>query len=88
MQVLSTALYLGIIGTGACFVGANPAYTYYELHHLLCVSKAGLVVVDTDLTDKLLPAAKACGLADSSVFAFDSKNLKTPNKLRSWSVLL
>jgi len=54
-RALYTCLCLGIIEAGGCFVGANPAYTYLELRHLLTVAKVNLLIIELDLLENLLP---------------------------------
>lgn len=88
LKIFYTSLYLGIIGTGACFVGANPAYTVLELRHLLSLSRAKLVLVEPDLLENLLPAARECGIPESSILTFASDEQQTFRSLQSWKSLL
>ena len=87
-KILYTSLYFGIIGAGACFVGANPAYTYLELRHLFSLSRVKLIIVEPDLLTNLLPAALDCGIPESSILTFASDGQQDCRGLQSWKSLL
>ena len=76
------------MGVGACFAGANPAYTDAELRHLLSVSKVKAVIVQPELLGQLLPAASSCGIPESAVLVFEDNTEELPTGLASWQSLL
>ncbi|KAI9714012.1 MAG: putative NRPS-like protein biosynthetic cluster [Bogoriella megaspora] len=75
-------------GAGGCFVGANPAYTYLELRHLLSISRAKLLIVDPDLLANILPAASKCRIPDSNIFIFDTSSKRHSENFKNWRTLL
>ncbi|MCJ1390657.1 hypothetical protein MMC18_003518 [Xylographa bjoerkii] len=87
-HILYSALYLGIVGVGACLVGANPAYTDLELRHILTISKVKAIISQPELLEQLLPAATSCGIALSAILIFDSDGQQPPADLQSWRTLL
>ena len=65
-QLFYPILVQGIIGTGATFLGTNPAYTPYELEHTLRISKAKYIITDPELLKAPKAAAKAVGIPASA----------------------
>lgn len=87
-QILYSTAFLGIVGAGGCYVGSNPGYTTLELNHLLTLSSAKFILVEPDLLQSILPAARECSLSLSNIFMFDIRDEAIPRGFESWNVLL
>lgn len=87
-QIYYTSLYLGIIGAGGCFTGANPGYTSYELIHHLRVTEAKYVITHLATLTTAITAAGECGIPRSSVFVLNLHGEDVPEGYRSWTELL
>ncbi|KAE9379826.1 acetyl-CoA synthetase-like protein [Stipitochalara longipes BDJ] len=83
-----TAVYLGIIGAGGCFTGANPGYTARELTHHLKITEARFILTEVKTLDISIAAAKDCGIPDTNIFVLNFRNETIPTAHRSWNVLL
>ncbi|KXJ86808.1 4-coumarate-CoA ligase [Microdochium bolleyi] len=62
--------YLGIVGAGCCFSGANPAYTVPELVHQINNTTAKLILVHPDHVKPALAAAEKANFPTNRVFQF------------------
>jgi long-subunit acyl-CoA synthetase (AMP-forming) len=87
-QIYYTSLYLGIIGAGGCFTGANPGYTSYELIHHLRVTEAKYVITHLAMLITATTAAGECGIPRSNIFVFNVHGEDVPDGHRSWTELL
>jgi acyl-CoA synthetase (AMP-forming)/AMP-acid ligase II len=87
-QINYTAIYLGIIGAGGCFTGANPGYTVRELTHHLKITAAKFILTELKTLETSLAAAKVCGIPDSNIFVLNFRNETIPMDYCSWSALL
>jgi 4-coumarate--CoA ligase len=87
-DVYYTVLYLGIIGSGGVFTGVNPSYTSAELLHHMKLTKPKFLVVEPDLLEKTLQAAKEIGLDTANVYAFDHTTQLESAAIHSWTELL
>jgi len=81
-------IYLGVIGTGGCFIGSNPTHTFLELKHLLTISRPKVLIVEPDLLENVLPAAKECGISTSNILIFNTRSQTIPSGFKSWEILL
>lgn len=83
-------LYFGIIGAGARFTGVNPAYTAHELSHHMRLTKPKALLVEPQMLDVTLVAAKEHGIPHSRIFVFDihAPIPEAHQSLSSWQVLL
>lgn len=89
LQYLYSAIYLGIVGAGGCFVGSNPAYTTAELKHLFSTTNSKYFIVEVELLDKVLPALLENGIHASHIFIFDTRDSPGPEVgFKSWEFLL
>lgn len=88
MQIYYTSLYLGIIGAGGCFTGANPGYTSYEFIHHLRVTEAKYVITHLSTLAAATTAADECGITRSNIFVFNMRGEDVPEGYRSWTELL
>ncbi|KAF1841669.1 AMP-binding enzyme [Cucurbitaria berberidis CBS 394.84] len=87
-------IVLGIIGCGAINTGTNPSYTSYELTYAIRSSQAKLIICDPDvLGDRIVTAAKDCGVPTEKILALDSAPISSPAQssikgFNSWRTLL
>lgn len=87
-QVHYTTLFLGIIGAGGCFSGANPGYTVNELTHHLHITQAKFLLTSIKTLNTAISAAKSCGIPLSKVFVLNLHNEEVPEDRQSWKQLL
>jgi 4-coumarate--CoA ligase len=79
----------GIVAFGGIFAGTNPAYTKYELVHHIKTSRAKSLIVEPDLLQGALEAAKETGIPLSRIYIFDNQpGDKIPSGFQSWRSLL
>lgn len=81
-------LFLGIVGAGGVFTGANPAYTKPELLHHIKTSKATFLISEPEIFDAALAAATEHGMPKSKIWVFDALKQPLPAGFRSWTGLL
>ncbi|KAE8448738.1 hypothetical protein EG329_008953 [Mollisiaceae sp. DMI_Dod_QoI] len=83
-----TSLYLGVIGSGACFTGANPGYTARELTHHVKITGAKILLTELKTLPVALEAADGCGISHSSIFILNYQDETVPSPYKSWKTLL
>ncbi|CZR51401.1 related to AMP-binding enzyme [Phialocephala subalpina] len=83
-----TSLYLGIIGSGACFTGANPGYTARELAHHVRITGAKILLTELKTLPVTLEAAAECGVSPSNIFVLNYQDEPVPSPHQSWNILL
>lgn len=76
--------YLGIVGAGFIFSGANPAYTVPELVHQLRNTTAKAILVHPSMLPLILPAAEKAGLPQSRIFQFSDQPNPTTHGIEDW----
>ncbi|KAK3672723.1 hypothetical protein LTR78_007309 [Recurvomyces mirabilis] len=82
-------LVLGIVGAGGVFVGTNPGYTSYELHHALKTSRAKFVITEKELLPALQQPVVDLGIPDNRVFFAGQAGITNQaRKHESWRTLL
>ncbi|EMC99102.1 hypothetical protein BAUCODRAFT_154775 [Baudoinia panamericana UAMH 10762] len=79
-------LVQGIIGAGGVWVGTNPSYTSFELHHTLKLSKARFVIAEPELLATIRDPATDLGVRN--VFLFDAQSGRRVPELPHWETLL
>jgi acyl-CoA synthetase (AMP-forming)/AMP-acid ligase II len=87
-QIHYTSLFLGIIGAGGCFSGANPGYTAHELAHHLRITQARFLLTSLKTLNAASAAAEKCGIPSSNIFVLDFYQESTPEGYQSWNSLL
>jgi acyl-CoA synthetase (AMP-forming)/AMP-acid ligase II len=87
-DIFYTVLYLGVVGSGAIFTGVNPSYTSSELAHHMQLTKPKLLIVEAELFDKTLVAAKEIGRSVADIFLFDRGAPSTARGVQPWTCLL
>ncbi|KAH8684849.1 hypothetical protein BGZ60DRAFT_524048 [Tricladium varicosporioides] len=86
-----TPLYLGIIGAGGCFTGANPGYTTRELVHHLSMTGARFILTELRTLRTSINAARECGIPVANIFILNFKSESIPveyTSVKPWSCLL
>ena len=81
-------LFCGVIAAGGVFAGTNPSYTPYELENSIRVAKIRLIIVEPELLENAVKAAKACSIPLSNVLIFNEGGQAVPEGFKSWRVLL
>lgn len=79
---------LAIIGAGGRFTGSNPSYTSFELNHHIRIAQAKFLFAEPPMLATTLQSAKDCGIPDSRVFTFDTRDQAPVAGHRSWTELL
>jgi acyl-CoA synthetase (AMP-forming)/AMP-acid ligase II len=87
-QIHYTSIFLGIIGSGGCFTGANPGYTAHELTHHLRITQARFLLTSPKTLDIALAAAKSCGIPQTKIFVLNFHDEDVPAGQQSWDQLL
>jgi long-subunit acyl-CoA synthetase (AMP-forming) len=88
MKIHYASLYLGIIGSGGVFSGANPGYTAFELAHHLRITNAKYILTSSKTLGIAMRAAKECGIAPSRVYILNFQGEEIPAEHQSWTELL
>lgn len=88
LQIHYTSLFLGVIGSGGCFTGANPGYTAHELTHHLRITQAKFLLTSPKTLDIALAAADSCEIPLSRVFVLNFHGEEIPAGRQSWELLL
>ncbi|SLM39550.1 4-coumarate-ligase [Lasallia pustulata] len=80
-------LFLAIVAAGGIFAGTNPGYTTSELVHHIRTSHTKFLIVEPELLDPILHAAKECKILERNIFMFD---IHQPPRygFESWTALL
>ncbi|KAL8801057.1 MAG: hypothetical protein Q9200_007065 [Gallowayella weberi] len=81
-------LMLAIIGAGGRFTGSNPSYTSFELNHHIRVAHAKFLFAEPLMLATTLQSARDCGIPESKVFTFDTKDQAPVAGHKSWTDLL
>lgn len=87
-QIHYTSLFLGIIGAGGCFSGANPGYTAHELSHHIRITGAKYILTSTKTLDVTIAAADRCEIPHSNIFVLDFQAESISGGFQSWNSLL
>ncbi|KAH6663262.1 4-coumarate-CoA ligase [Plectosphaerella plurivora] len=80
--------YLGIVGAGCIFSGANPAYTASELQHQMENTAAKLVLTHPSKLADVLTAADAAGLPRNRIFQFSDTHCLASHAVPDWGAML
>ncbi|KAF6837960.1 4-coumarate- ligase [Colletotrichum musicola] len=83
-QIFVPAAYLGIVGAGCVFSGANPAYTVPELVHQMTNTTAKVVLAHPNHLDQVLEAAAKAKIPKHRVFQFSDRENETRNGITDW----
>lgn len=88
VQIHFAPLYLGIMGSGASFTGANPGYTARELAHHIKITNASILLTELKTLPIALEAAAECGVPQFNIFILNFKDELIPSPFKSWKTLL
>jgi 4-coumarate--CoA ligase len=88
VQLYYPILVQGIVASGCVFVGTNPSYTAFELHHALKTSKAKLLIAEPDIIAAPRKAAQQLGLRTGKILLFAEPQDCKSQGHASWRTLL
>ncbi|CAF9933856.1 MAG: hypothetical protein ALECFALPRED_005773 [Alectoria fallacina] len=80
--------YLGAVGSGRIFSGANPLYTADELSFQIRNTGARVLLVHPTLLDTARKASKAAGLSKDSLYLFSDAEHKPMDGIQDWRSML
>ncbi|EOO00769.1 putative 4-coumarate- ligase protein [Phaeoacremonium minimum UCRPA7] len=80
--------YLGIVGAGLIFSGANPAYTVPELVHQMKNTTAKVILAHPNFLETALEAASKAGIPKSRVFQFSDVENRTHHGIPDWRAMI
>ncbi|KAH8655202.1 4-coumarate-CoA ligase [Xylariales sp. PMI_506] len=80
--------YLGIVGAGYVFSGANPAYTVPELVHQIKNTTAKAMLVHPNHVKTALAAASKAGIPRSRIFQFSDAPNKPLEGIPDWRIFI
>ncbi|GME22541.1 4-coumarate-ligase [Neofusicoccum parvum] len=83
-HILVPAAYMGIVGSGRIFSGANPAYTESELLHQLKDTGAQVLLVHPSLVKNAIAAGRKAGLTTDRIFLFSDLEHGKIDGVRDW----
>ncbi|EXJ80060.1 hypothetical protein A1O3_08346 [Capronia epimyces CBS 606.96] len=82
-------IWLGIIGSGACVSGTNPAYSSSELVRHFKLTKPKLIFAQGHCIHPIMQAASECDISVSNIFVVGTqKNAPPVDGCRDWWTLL
>jgi acyl-CoA synthetase (AMP-forming)/AMP-acid ligase II len=87
-QIHFAPLYLGIIGSGASFTGANPGYTARELAHHIKITNASILLSELKTLPVAIEAAAERGIPQTNIFILNFKDEPVPGPSQSWTTFL
>ncbi|KAK6369922.1 hypothetical protein LTS17_009372 [Exophiala oligosperma] len=76
--------YLGIVGAGRVFSGANPIYTPTEIEYQIRNTGSRLILAHPSLLDKAIDAGRQAGLGPSSIVQFSDIALEPLRGIQDW----
>ncbi|KAH8799478.1 hypothetical protein F5884DRAFT_812328 [Xylogone sp. PMI_703] len=90
-DIMYPMLYLGIVGTGASFVGSNPSNTPEELSHIFSLTSVRYIITSPQHISNIMLSNSS--LSDpvpvDNIFIFDTPhNPSVPPSFQSWQTLL
>ena len=80
--------YLAVVGYGAAFTGANPAYTVPEMIHQIKSSEAKTILVHPNLVKNAVAATKEAGLSKSRIFLFSDQESAPIDGVLDWRKMI
>ncbi|VUC20034.1 unnamed protein product [Clonostachys rosea] len=86
-QIFVPVAYLGIVGAGFVFSGANPAYTEHELVHQITNTTAKVILAHPKMLPLILPAAAKAGVPKERIFQFSEVANSTLNGVLDWRIM-
>ncbi|KAH8714144.1 4-coumarate-CoA ligase [Ilyonectria robusta] len=80
--------FLGIVGAGYIFSGANPAYTVPELVHQMKNTTAKAILVHPKVLEPILEAASQAGLSKDRIFQFSDSEAPVRHGIPDWRAMM
>ncbi|EON67361.1 hypothetical protein W97_06614 [Coniosporium apollinis CBS 100218] len=80
--------YLGIVGSGRVFSGANPVYTASEMVHQIKTTGATVILSHPTLAKTAVAAAQKAGLPEGHVFLFSDEENAPMDGVKDWRSML
>ncbi|PQE08981.1 4-coumarate- ligase 2 protein [Rutstroemia sp. NJR-2017a WRK4] len=87
-HVFVPVAYLGIVGAGYSFSGANPLYTVPEMVHQISNTGAKVILVHPNMLATALAAAKEIGFPKANIFQFSDVENPPLSEVKDWRALL
>ncbi|KAJ9636298.1 hypothetical protein H2201_007843 [Coniosporium apollinis] len=80
--------YLGIVGSGRVFSGANPVYTASEMVHQIKNTGSTVILSHPTLAKTAVAAARKAGLPEGRVYLFSDEENAPVDGVKDWRSLL
>ncbi|TAQ85354.1 hypothetical protein B7494_g6320 [Chlorociboria aeruginascens] len=80
--------YLGIVGAGYVFSGANPIYSISEMVHQITNSGAQIILAHPTTVQTAIAAASQAGLPKSRIFQFSDEENPILGGVKDWRSML
>ena len=87
-HVFVPVAYLGVVGAGRVFSGANPMYTADEMAFQMQNTNASIVLVHPALLETARKAAKQAGLPENKLYLFSDTTNSSVDGIRDWRSML
>jgi long-subunit acyl-CoA synthetase (AMP-forming) len=76
--------YLGIVGAGRVFSGANPIYTVSEVEYQIRNTGTRLILAHPSLVETAVEAGRRAGLGKERIFQFSDKKCEPLHGIKDW----
>ncbi|KAI1334531.1 4-coumarate-CoA ligase [Xylariaceae sp. FL0016] len=83
-HVFVPVAYLGVVGAGCCFSGANPAYTIPEMVHQIQNTTTKLILPHPDYIETAIAAAAKADFPKSRIFQFSDEANALSHGIEDW----
>ncbi|KAG9235557.1 hypothetical protein BJ875DRAFT_340976, partial [Amylocarpus encephaloides] len=80
--------YLGIVGAGYAFSGANPIYTLPEMVHQIKNTGAQIIMAHPSMVPTAVAAAAKAGLPKSRIFQFSDSENPMLDGVKDWRSMI
>ncbi|KAH8651826.1 hypothetical protein BGZ60DRAFT_330912, partial [Tricladium varicosporioides] len=80
--------YLGIVGAGYAFSGANPIYTLPEMIHQINNTGAQIILAHPTMVKTAVAAAEKAGLSKHRIFQFSDTECTPVDGVKDWRSLI
>ncbi|KAL2202914.1 4-coumarate-CoA ligase [Sarocladium strictum] len=87
-QIFVPVAYLGIVGAGCIFSGANPAYTVHELVHQITNTTAKVILAHPKMIPSILEASSKAGLSKDKIFQFSDERNPPLDGIPDWQDMI
>ncbi|KAL2036688.1 hypothetical protein N7G274_010559 [Stereocaulon virgatum] len=87
-HIFVSVAYLGTVGSGRVFSGANPSYTADEMSYQMQDLDARIVLVHPSLLDTARKAAKTANISHDRLYIFSDVEHQPVDGIRDWRSML